>query len=281
MKKIGFIDYYISEWHANNYPAWINEASAKMGEDFKVAYAWAELDVSPVDGMKTDEWCQKFGVERCASIAELCEKSDYICILAPSNPEKHLSYVKEAFPYGKRTYVDKTFAPTYAEADEIFSVAQKYGTPFFSSSALRFAEELNESSDAISLIVTGSGSNFDEYIIHLCEMVIKVMGTDLKYVKAERQGSSQSIIRVEFESKKVATMVFSPAAPYAIISELSNSKHIYREVKSPFFASLIEDMLRFYRDGNLPFDPIQTLAVMKLREGAILANKAPNIRIDL
>ena len=25
--KVGFIDYYLDEWHANNYPAWIKEAS--------------------------------------------------------------------------------------------------------------------------------------------------------------------------------------------------------------------------------------------------------------
>ena len=25
--KIGFIDYYLDEWHANKYPAWIKEAS--------------------------------------------------------------------------------------------------------------------------------------------------------------------------------------------------------------------------------------------------------------
>ena len=27
MKKIGFIDYYLDEWHANNYPRMIAEAS--------------------------------------------------------------------------------------------------------------------------------------------------------------------------------------------------------------------------------------------------------------
>ena len=25
--KIGFVDYYLDEWHANNYPQWIREAS--------------------------------------------------------------------------------------------------------------------------------------------------------------------------------------------------------------------------------------------------------------
>ena len=31
MKHIGFVDYYISEWHANNYPAWFKEAAEKLG----------------------------------------------------------------------------------------------------------------------------------------------------------------------------------------------------------------------------------------------------------
>jgi hypothetical protein len=39
MKKIGFVDYYISEWHANNYPKWIEEACKKLGVEYKIAYA--------------------------------------------------------------------------------------------------------------------------------------------------------------------------------------------------------------------------------------------------
>ena len=31
MKIIGFVDYYLSEWHANNYVGWLKEASEKLG----------------------------------------------------------------------------------------------------------------------------------------------------------------------------------------------------------------------------------------------------------
>ena len=34
MKTIGFIDYYLSEWHANNYPNWIKQACEGMDEEF-------------------------------------------------------------------------------------------------------------------------------------------------------------------------------------------------------------------------------------------------------
>ena len=113
MKKIGFVDYYISEWHANNYPIWIKEECEKAGLDYAVAYAWAERDDSSFDGRNTDGWCKDFGAERCGSIDELCEKSDVVLVLAPSNPETHLRFAEKVLPYKKRTYIDKTFAPDY------------------------------------------------------------------------------------------------------------------------------------------------------------------------
>ena len=51
MKKIGFVDYYLSEWHANNDPAWF----AEVAPDYQIAYAWAEKDVSPRDGVTSAE----------------------------------------------------------------------------------------------------------------------------------------------------------------------------------------------------------------------------------
>ena len=163
MKTIGFIDYYLSEWHADNYPLWIKEICEKTGKEFCVAYAWAEMDKSPIDGKTTDEWCKEFNVQQCNSIAEVCEKADYVLILAPSNPEKHLQYAKEVFKFGKNTYIDKTFAPDNATAEEIFALAENYGVKFFSSSALRYAEELVGKENAKAVMTTGEGSNLEVY----------------------------------------------------------------------------------------------------------------------
>ena len=74
MKKIGFVDYYISEWHANNYPKWIKEACEEMGLDYEVSYVWAMKDISDLDGVSTAEWCEKFGAVQCESAKELCDK---------------------------------------------------------------------------------------------------------------------------------------------------------------------------------------------------------------
>ena len=132
MKKIGFIDYYLDEWHANNYPALIKEIS---GGELEVTCAYAVID-SPIGGMTTDQWCEKYAIPRCNSIEEVIAQSDLLGVLSPDNCEKHEELCQLPLRSGKPTYIDKTFAPSLDEARQIFSIAEKHGTPFFSSSAL-------------------------------------------------------------------------------------------------------------------------------------------------
>ena len=278
MKKIGFVDYFISEWHANNYPAWIERICAEMGADYKVAYAWAELDTSPVDGISTVEWCEKFGAERCATIDELCEKSDVIVILSPSNPETHLRYAEAVLKYGKRTSIDKTFAPDAKTAKEIFALGERYNTPFFSTSALRYATELDSVDEPDSLLVTGGGSNLPEYFIHLGEMVVGKMGA-IKSVKATQNGS-QWIIQAKTESGKDATMIWGAAMPYGAYMT-KEGKEVWKSIKSPFFDGLIADMLNFFETGTPSFAPSQTLDVIALRDAALTATDNPGEEIKV
>ena len=229
MKKIGFVDYYLSEWHANNYPAWISDACLELGLDYSVAFAWAERDVSPIDGITTDEWCKKYGVEKCNTIDELCDRSDVVMILAPSDPEKHLEYANAVLPHKKLTYIDKTFAPDLKTALEIFELGSRYGTPFFSTSALRYANELDAVSDPLQMIVMGGGSNFPEYAVHMAEMVVKKLGTGIKQVKATPHGT-QSFITVEYENGKLATMIYGERMHYTLYMA-SEQKEAWKEAQ--------------------------------------------------
>ena len=274
MKKIGFVDFYISEWHANNYPKWIAQANEVLGTDYKVAYAWAEKDVSLYDGRTTAQWCEQFGATPCDSIEELCEKSDVILVLAPSDPEKHLPYAKAVLPFGKPTYIDKTFTPNTAEAREIFAIAQEHGTPFFSTSALRYATELDEIAGSRQLSVTGSGRSADEYIVHQTEMVVKTLGAGAKKVRAAKMGLL-SVFEVAYGDDRTATMTYSPnALPFTLLAE-GSEKPRWRQVKSDFFAALLQDILRFYESGKVSFDVAETMEVMAIREAALKALDAP------
>lgn len=272
MKKIGFVDFYISEWHANNYPGWIAQANEVLGTDFQVAYAWAELDTSPLDQVTTAQWCEKFGVEQCQSIEQLCEKSDYIIVLAPSDPDKHLAYAQKVLPYGKRTYIDKTFAPDYATAKKIFDIAQQYGTPFFSSSALRYAEELKGVGPVNSLFLTASGSNFPEYIIHPVEMLVSLFHDPMEKVKVEAVGA-QRLCRLVSRKGIEAAIMFSAGYNYNIMALPVEGKPYRQAITSSFFVALLQDIIRFFETGEHSFDPQQTLEVMRVRDALMAAEK--------
>lgn len=277
MKKIGFIDYYLSEWHANNYPAWIEAACKRLGYDYAVAYAWAELDRSPVDGMTSLAWCKKFNVELCADIEELCRKSDVILILAPSDPDKHLGYAKKAFAFSKRTYIDKTFAPDYKTAEEIFSLAEKNKVAFFSTSALRYADEIRSVSGVERAEIFGGGSNFDEYIIHQIEMAVEIFGFGAVSVKrTDKDGGTDCEIR--YADGRAAVLHFAPEFDFKVRFCFSDGHTDEKMIRSGYFQTLMEKILTFYETGNIDFDGKQTLEIMKIRE-KLIASKNGEIRL--
>lgn len=276
MKSIGFIDLYISEWHANNYPAWIKEITS----DYEVKYIWAEEEISRVDGVTTDEWCEKYGTEKCGSIEELCEKSDAIIILAPSNPEKHLEYAKRVLPFKKPTYIDKPFAESKKAAKEIFDIANKFGTPFFSSSALRYAEELSSKAKCLSVATQGGGSNLPEYIIHQAEMVVKKMGVGAVKIKGEKLCDSQFTFTVGYADGRMAGMHFAVGAAFTVTMTDEKGTEC-KKIESAFFKFLIKDIIAFFNIKKPSFDINETLEANRLMTGAIKAANKPDKWIKL
>ncbi len=272
--KLGFVDYYLSEWHANNYPNWIAQICEKKGIDAQVCYAWGELDVSPYDNVTSAEWCEKYGVTLCASIEEVCEKSDYIFILAPSNPEKHLEYARTVLSYGKRTYIDKTFAPNEQEASEIFALSKKYNAPMFSSSALRYSADWKDRGEVKSIMVTGGGSNLAEYIVHSVEVAVSLLRDPAARIRLRRHGGHH-FVDVVTKGGKEAEIVYSIGLPYTASATGMDGEIWYAVSQSAHFLELISDILHFFESGELSFDPAQTMEVMHLRD-AILKADAEN-----
>ncbi len=289
MKKIGFIDYYLSEWHADNYPAWIDEVSAKKGFDYRVEYAYAERDISPRDGISTEEWCARFGIERCENISELCERSDCVVILSPDNPERHLKYALEVIPFGKPTYVDKTFATTLKEAKSIFAAAEECFTPISSTSALRFADELNdfradtsgEVAAPVCMATGGAGSSYDNYAVHQIEMMVTCMGCSPRRIMGLLSGAVLSFV-VEFEGERRATFTqhIGSSAPFSISLPAGDAAD-YRVIKSDFFGNFIREMLLFFESGRPMATRDETLAVIAIIEAGREALGRPGEWVEI
>ena len=268
MKKIGIIDYFIDEWHSNEYLGLFKKANEELGLEYEIAYGWAEIDKE--GRLTTEEWCKKNGVTRCATIEEICEKSDNLLILAPANPETHLKYAKAALKYGKTTYIDKTFAPDLKTAKEIFAIAKEYGAKIFTTSALRYAEELEGLENVQGLFVTGGGGNVKEYIIHQIEMAVKVMGQNADYAWVFH-GTDQTAITLTF-GEKVVTLNYSKSACGFSVDAKKNGVDfcLYRRMeKDTYFYRLVRDILTFFDKEQEPFDCKQTLYAFAIRDAVV------------
>ena len=277
MFKLGFIDYYLDEWHANNYPAWIREAS---GGEVEVAYAYGKTD-SPLGGLSTAAWCEKFGIDRCAGIEELVEKSDGLIVLSPDNCEMHEVLCQVPLRSGKPTYVDKTFAPDYPTARRIFALAEESGTPCYSTSALRFAEEYR----AIPLQdITGFSfwgpNDFETYAIHQLEplmMLAAVPASRVMYLP----GEDWYTLCVELADGRCGTITgFGTGAPFtAHIAARSGS--IHAEVTSDFFRNFVAELVDFFRTGDVKVSHMETLSIMAVRGAGIEAQANPGLWVPV
>jgi hypothetical protein len=275
MNAIGFIDYYLDEWHANNYPAWIQK-SAKNSQGQKAAYAFGERD-SP-GGISSKSWCEKNSIALCRSIDEVCEKSDYLVILSPDNAEKHLEYAQKALPWGKPVYIDKTFAPAPAEAKEIFRLAEINHTPVCSSSALRFAEEIGPfNGDARSVITLGAGPSFETYAVHQLEIINKVMGCGAEKVMAlQNTGNKTLVIRFKDGREAVYNQACGSPAPFTVCIEGNGSGPVlYKTLDSNFFLPFIDRLIEFFAAGRLMANQEDTLEVIGMVEAGTRALDNP------
>ena len=272
MKKIGFIDYYLDEWHANNYPKWIPEAS---DGEFVVTYCWGYKDAP--NGMTNKEWAEKYGVELCATMEEVIEKSDVLIVLSPDNPEMHELLCAKPLASGKRTYVDKTFAPDKAAAERIFANAEANDTPCFSSSALRYSAELDTiNKDEIVTVYSEGPGTMQIYSIHQIEPLVKLMGVRAKRVMALAGEDHPSVV-IEFEDGRTAQFVQRDDPTWGFRMQIvkADNRAEVLEIKSDYFHLFVLQLVDFFRTGIVPVPHSQTIDVIAIRETAIKAAAKP------
>ena len=201
MKTIGIVDYYLDQYHAENYPKWIREAS---GGEMTIAYAWAKVDKP--GGKSNRQCCQETGIELLDSIEEVIDRSDCLIVMSPDNPEMHEELCRLPLASGKPTYVDKTFAPDRETAQRIIQMAKEGNTPFFSTSALRYSKEYAAlKKEGIEFICSRGPGMFENYGIHQIEPIICLMGAGIEKIMYVGNGNTPSFV-LKYRDGRHATM---------------------------------------------------------------------------
>ena len=263
-KKIGFIDLFIDEWHANNYPKWFREAPLK--NEFELGYAWEEK--TNEGGKPLAQWCEGLGMTPASSMEEVVENSDCICVLAPANPEVHERLADLALRSGQPVYVDKPFAPSGKAAERMFALAEQYKTPLMSSSALRYGDELLDGKvkalEPSIFCTTGGGRSFDEYGIHQLEMIVSMMGTDVKDMTLK--GDEKKLtLTLEYADGRLAQASYSLYLPFTV-SAAGEKGALVLPAMNNTFQNLIAHMMTFFATGVSPIPKEETIAIASLLE---------------
>lgn len=276
--RVGFIDYYLDEWHANNYPGWLLNAS---GGDIKVTCAYAMIDSPKEGGRTTKQWCEDMRIKACESIEEVIEQSDALVILAPDNAEVHEELAQLPLRSGKPTYIDKTFAPDGRTARRILAIAEEYGTPCYTASALRYAAEYQvlERNDNQAISAWGPG-DLPSYAVHLLEPLMMLMNCAagrVQYVP----GKDWYQLTIEFVDGRFSSICgYMNDSPY-IMNICADSGNQVVEAKSDFFAPFIMCMITFFRTGAEQVSHEETLRVMDVLGAGTRAMEVPGEWVDV
>lgn len=268
MKRLGYIDHQLDNYHANVYLDLLRGDLKARG--WEVAKCWAQ------DAAGGRQWAAAKGVPYVTHVGEMAD-CDALVVLAPSNPEMHLELARLAFPLRKPTYVDKTFAPDSRTARKIFALADRHGTPVITSSALRCAASLNRTVAELGrenirhLRVWGGGRSFEEYVIHPLEMLVAVMGSDVEAVMRLSDGPSHHELHVRFAAGRTGSAfihLHSDCAFRAVVTTDEKTVHIDTS-PDPIFRDLATLILDFCETGREPIARAETLAIFKIRDAAL------------
>ncbi len=282
MHRIGFIDHHLNNFHANTFIKLLHEDLASEGA--KVVAAWE----SHPSG---EDWCQKNRVERKASIADVLASVDSVMVLAPDNLADHLALCEQVLPAGKPTFIDKLLSPSLEDAHRIVQIAHRYGTPIASSSALRFAVEL----EAMRLSLSGTISEafargmgeWMGYGVHTLSLVVALMGTGAARVADVGTGTGR-VVAIEYADGRRATVEVRDCEnmwnvfPWVFGAKVGNTYHV-ETVKdyNGFYRNLMAMAVRFLKSGASPVSPQEALEIVGILNAANHSQQAGGAWVSL
>ncbi|WP_282940820.1 Gfo/Idh/MocA family oxidoreductase [Paenibacillus sp. RC67] len=238
-----------------------------------------ELSYSRVDGF-TAKLRGDLGVEMVGTIEEVPKRSDAILLLSVDG-RVHLEQFEKIAAYGKPVFIDKPFAVSSADAIAMAEIANEHGIPLMSCSSVRYAQGLSEAiaDDARGRIIGADCYGPMElqptqpglfwYGIHTADMLYAVMGKGCKEVRAFTNADHDEVVGV-WEDGRIGTIRGNRKGNRTFGALVHREKasqfvDVYAAPK-PYYASMLEAILKMFRTGAAPIDMKETLEVIRFIE---------------
>lgn len=229
----------------------------------------------------------KYGVEIVGSIEELLTKVDAV-LLESVDGRPHLAQVRPVFKAKKRVFIDKPFAASYADAKEIVRLSRESGTPFFSTSSLRYANDVVAmKNDAKLGGITGAFAfspsptephhpDLFWYGIHGVEMLYTLMGVGCESV-TRTNTAGVDVVTGKWKDGRAGTFrgIREGKQDYGAVAFGAKANAATSPPMKVDYRNLLVEIVKFFQTGTPPISPEETLELMAFMEAADLS-KARN-----
>jgi predicted dehydrogenase len=227
----------------------------------------------------TEEMRDRHGVVIVDSIEEVAERADAI-LLESVDGRQHREQFERLAPFRKPVFVDKPFATSLADARAMLAAARAHGTPVFSASSLRFATAIRQAAGGARVLgCVGYGpaelrEDFPGYFwygIHVVEILYGHLGTGCREVSVAAAPEADVLRGVWRDGRVGAAYGYRlPGLSEfgCVVFTPEGTRHASDRDGPPPYHGLLTEMLRFFRTGEPPVPPEETLEVVAFLEAA-------------
>ncbi len=227
----------------------------------------------------TAELQASYQVRIVGTIAELCDLVDVV-LLESVDGRVHLEQAREVLRRRKPLFIDKPMAASFADAKELARLAGESGTPWFSSSSLRFAPPYQEfladpAHDRVlgaeahgpaSLEPTNPGLFW--YGIHSVESLYTLMGPGCVSVTMISNADYDLAVGV-WKDGRIGSVKGLRKGKQDYGALVYGEKAVtYLPVKNVSYVPLIRRIMEFFQSGKPPVPPEETLEIMAFMDAA-------------
>ena len=235
-------------------------------------------------------YLESIGVKVTEDFDEAVADCDAV-FLEINDPSLHLPYFRKCAKLGKPVFLDKPFAATLAETNEILRIAAANKVRFFTASSLRYDADVEHAAAAFPspefthvwgpLGKAAAGSSVVWYGVHSFEMLEKLMGPGALNVSGIRDQRG-AVFSVSYPDGRRGIVELSEnCGRYGGVLRRGKEMLTYQAGRSELYPNLIGQIGAFFRgeqEGVPLAESYEIMAMLEAAEKSIASGHAEEVR---
>ena len=239
---------------------------------------------------KRQAYLESIGVKVTENFDEAAADCDAV-FLEINDPSLHLPYFRKCAELGKPVFLDKPFAATLAETDEILRIAAAHNVRFFTASSLRFDADLEHAAAALPapdlthvwgpLGIAAAGSSVVWYGVHSFEMLEKAMGPGAQTVRGIRDPRGAVLSVIYADGRRGIVELTEGCYRYGGVLRKDKEALMYQAGRSELYPHLISQIGAFFRgeyQGVPLAESYEIMAMLEAAEKSLASGRAEEVR---